>query len=531
MSKRKYAIQEYFQRGVHLHGIGRLAEAEQVYRQVLAAAPAYADALHMLGVLALQSGQPQAAVACIDQAIAVKPSVAMYHINRANALLALGRLDDALRACREALRFKPNSAEAQQTLGHVLSDLGRPEEAIAAYSTALRLKPDLRDLHNDLGLALREANRLEEAAEMLGTAARRAPGVPQIAGNLAGILKDLGRLEAAETLYREILRQHPNDAAAHYNLGDLLLVSGRFAEGWEQAEWRFRAEPATQRSFVQPRWQGEPREGRSLLIHAEQGMGDMIQFCRYLPMAAAGGRVVLEVHRPLVRLLSQLPGVGQVVGLGDTLPPFDLQCPMLSLPRMFGMAHEADIPSDIPYLRADPALVERWRRRTGGLAGLRVGLVWAGNPQRLRMDQKRSIALSRLAPLAEVAGVALVSLQKGGAAAGPSGTALDGVMHDWTDELADFADTAALIEILDVVIGVDTAVVHLAGAMGKPVWLLNRFDTCWRWLRERNDSPWYPTLRQFRQPTAGDWDSVVGRVRDALVEVSGPVPGSSPLRG
>jgi hypothetical protein len=193
---------------------------------------------------------------------------------------------------------------------------------------------------------------------------------------------------------------------------------------------------------------------------------------------------------------------------------------MLSLPHVLGMAGESDIPPEMPYLRADPALVERWRRRTADLAGLRVGLVWAGNPERMRMDQRRSIALQRLAPLAEMPGVDLVSLQKGAAADARAGSALDGIMHDWTDELADFADTAALIETLDLVIGVDTAVVHLAGAMAKPVWLLNRFDTCWRWQRERDDSPWYPTLRQFRQPSAGDWDSVIVRVRDALLDAA-----------
>jgi tetratricopeptide (TPR) repeat protein len=527
MSKRKHAIQEFFQRGVQLHGVGRLAEAEQVYRQILAAAPNHADSLHMLGVLALQSGQPQAAVACIDQAIAQKPSTAMYHVNRANALLALGRLAEAEAGCRTALRFKPNSAEAQQILGHALSDLGRPGDAVAAYNEALRLKPDLRDLHNDLALALREANRLEDAAEALRTAVRRAPGDPQIAGNLAGILKDLGRLDDAESVYRETLRQHPDDAVAQYNLGDLLLTAGRFAEGWDQWEWRFRAEPATLRPFAQPRWQGEKLAGRTLLVHAEQGMGDMIQFCRYLPMAAAGGRLVLEMHAPLVRLMSQLQGVAQVVALGDTPPPFDLQCPMLSLPHVFGMAGEQDIPPEMPYLRADPSLVERWRRRTADLTGLRVGLVWAGNPERMRMDQRRSIAVQRLAPLAGVPGVDLVSLQKGAAAGTLAGSALLDAMHDWTDELADFAETAALIETLDLVIGVDTAVVHLAGAMAKPVWLLNRFDACWRWLRERDDSPWYPTLRQFRQLTPGDWDSVIARVRDALLDAAA---GSEQLR-
>jgi hypothetical protein len=339
-----------------------------------------------------------------------------------------------------------------------------------------------------------------------------------LAGNLAGLLKDLGRLDAAESLYRNILRRHPDDAAAHFNLGVALLTAGHFAEGWREWEWRFRAEPATQRRFEQPRWQGEALEGRTLLVYAEQGIGDMLQFCRFVPSVARVGRMVLEVHRPLVRLLEQLPGVAQVVALGDPLPQFDRQCPALSLPDILGMADARDIPSVMPYLHADASQMERWARRVGGLRGRRVGLVWAGNPERMRMDRRRSVAPDRLAGLRDVPGIALVSLQKGPASAALAGSDLGAVVHDWTGELEDFADTAALIAALDLVIGVDTAVVHLAGAMGKPVWLLNRFDTCWRWQRDRDDSPWYPTLRQFRQPEPGNWDSVIARVRDALTD-------------
>jgi hypothetical protein len=236
-------------------------------------------------------------------------------------------------------------------------------------------------------------------------------------------------------------------------------------------------------------------------------------------MAARGGRLLVEVHRPLVGLLAQLPGVAGTVGLGDALPPFDLQCPMMSLPYLLGMASEGDIPSEMPYLHPEPSRVEMWRTRSAALSGLRVGLVWAGNPERMRMDRRRSIALNRLDCLHDVPGVTFVSLQKGAPPA-ELGSALGAAMIDWTEELTDFGETAALVQTLDLIIGVDTAVVHLAGAMGKPVWLLNRFDTCWRWLRDREDSPWYPTLRQFRQPKSGDWESVVERVRAALVEAT-----------
>ena len=225
---------------------------------------------------------------------------------------------------------------------------------------------------------------------------RQAPNDPQLIGNLAGILKELGRLDDAEAMYRDVLRRHPDNAAAHVNLGVSLLPAGRLAEGWQECEWRFLAEPATQRQSAKPRWQGEALAGRTLLMHAEQGIGDMLQFCRFLPTVARGGRLLVEVHRPLVGLLSQLPGVAGTVGLGDPLPPFDVQCPMLSLPYLSGMASERDIPPEMPYLRPEPSLVDRWRSRTAALSGLRVGLVWAGNPERMRMDRRRSVALNRL---------------------------------------------------------------------------------------------------------------------------------------
>jgi Tfp pilus assembly protein PilF len=515
MSKRKHAIDAHFQSGVRLHGAGRLQEAEQVYRQIIAANPGHADSLHMLGVIASQCGQPEAAVACIDRAIALKPSAALYHVNRASALLALGQLDAAEQGCREALRLKRNCAEAYQVLGHVLSDRGQPVEAVAAYRNAMQHNPRLPDLHNNLGLALREANQLETAAAMLRIAVDQEPKSVELRCNFAGVLKDLGQIDAAEAVYRQILVEHPDNAAAHNNLGILLLVAGRLAEGWEHWEWRFRAERLPTRLLSKPLWQGESLAGRAILLQAEQGMGDMIQFCRYAPLVAAGdGRIVLEVHQPLVRLMASLPGVAQVIAIGEAAPPFDLQCPMMSLPSAFGRRGEAQIPGTVPYLRADTALIAQWRRRTENLPGLKVGLVWAGNPERIRMDNRRSIRPDLIARLADVPEVQLISLQKGGALGGwrPA--------HDWTEELSDFADTAALIDTLDLVIGVDTAVVHLAGALGKPVWLLNRYDTCWRWQRGRDDSPWYPTLRQFRQKTPGDWDDVLATVAQELAALA-----------
>lgn len=514
MSKRRHQIDAAFQQVQRLHAAGRLPEAEQGYRQILAAAPLHADTLHMLGVLALQTGHPDPALSYIERAIAQSPSAAIYHVNRANALLALGRAAEAEAACRHALRLKRNSAEAQQTLGHALSDMGQPERAAEAYREALRLNQALPDLHNNLGLALHEASRLEEAVDALRNALRRSPQDVGAASNLAGVLKDIGQLDEAESLYRDLLRRNPDDALAHYNLGLMLLVAGRYEEAWPEWEWRFRADPALAQRFTRPLWTGGPLAGRTLLVHAEQGIGDMVQFCRYVPLLPRDGRVVLEVHKPLTGLLRQLDGVAEVVAIGDPLPAHDLRCPMMSLPLALGLRRATDIPSTVPYLRADPARVAAWRARVADLPGRRVGVVWAGNPERMRMDRRRSVTVAALAPLAAVPGVSLVSLQKGPAA----GQLPPGMMADWTGDLDDFTATAALIETLDLVIGVDTAVLHVAGALGKPAWLLNRYDTCWRWELGCTDSRWYPTLRQFRQTVPGVWDDVVARVCAALAQ-------------
>jgi tetratricopeptide (TPR) repeat protein len=528
MSRRKHQLDALFQQAVRLHQTGRLAEAEHAYRQLLAVAPGHADALHMLGVMAMQAGNPRAAIDLFDRAIKLTPDAAIYHVNRAGALLALGQPAAALTESQAAIRLKRTSAEAHQTLGHTLSDLGRPEDAAAAYREALRLNPDLPGLHGNLGLALQEASELDAAEASLREAVRRAPGDVIEQANLGSVVKSLGRLDEAEAIYRAALRRQPDSALLHYNMGVLELLAGRFAEGWEDWEWRWQANAIPRRQLTGQQWRGEKLAGRTLLVHAEQGLGDTIQFCRFVPGivpgvvnpvvpgAARAGSVILEVQPSLARLLAQLPGVSAVVAAGAALPPYDLTCPLLSLPRALGMTRLDDIPGSVPILQADPALVAKWQGRMAGLDGRRVGLVWAGNAQDIRLDHRRSLSAERLLGGASVPGLVLVSLQKGAAAAQLNATSLGSAVHDWTEELNDFADTAALIEALDLVISVDTAVVHLAGALGKPVWLLNRFDTCWRWLLGRDDSPWYPTLRQFRQPRPGDWQSVLEQVRTAL---------------
>ena len=526
MSRRSREIEAAIRQVPVLLGAGRVQEAGSLCQQILAISPHHADTMNWLAMVTLRQGQPQTATEWLNRAMQQKPAAAAgYLINCALTLLELGHPEPALEACQEALARKPSFPEAIQATGHAFNDLGRVEEAINAYQEALRLKPALHDIQNNLALALQTASRLEEAEPLLRQAVAREPQDPILRANHASLLKDLGRLEEAEAGYRAALPLAPDGtpvrAMLEYNLGILLLLAGRLTEGWDGYESRFAAGAVPRPPHSQPHWTGEALNGRTLLIHAEQGLGDTMQMARYLPWIAerAGmpaGRVVLAAPRPLVRLLSGFPGV-QVIERGSALPAFDLQCPIMSLPRIFATTLET-IPAEMPYLRADPVRTAHWRRRVEGLPGLRVGIVWAGNPQDRAMDRRRSIPLSRLDSLAGTEGVSFVSLQKDMPAALLQSSALGREMQDWTGELQDFAETACLIEALDLVIGVDTAVVHLAGALGRPVWLLNRADTDWRWGLGRDDTPWYPTLRQFRQARAGDWDSVMPALRAALID-------------
>jgi len=542
--------------GLLHHQAGRFDRAQTLYLQALQAQPDNADALYLLGLLRYQQGNGLEAVNLLTKALAIKPNHPEACYNLGVVLKDLGRPAEAEASYREALRLRPAYPEAHNNLGLALSDLGRLAEAQASYREALRLRPDYAKAHYNLGVVLRDLGHPAEAEASYREALRLRPDYPEAHSNLGNVLSDLGRLAEAEASYREALRllpdspathdnlggalsalgrpaealacyeralaMRPDDARAHFGRAGLLLLRGAYAEGWREYEWRWRGSTAEEielRRFAEPQWRGEDVAGKTVLLHAEQGFGDTLQFCRYASLVGATARVILEVQPPLVRICSSLAGVAQVVARGEPLPAFDLHCPLLSLPLAVGTTLDT-IPSGAPYLAADPELVAGWRERLAGLGGLRVGLVWAGSrqlgPEWTAIDRRRSIALAMMAPLGAVSGVSLVSLQKGEPAAQGANAALDLALHDFTADLHDFADTAALIEVLDLVISVDTSVAHLAGALGKPIWLLNRFDTCWRWLLDRDDSPWYPQLRQFRQPGPGDWTSVMLAVRGAL---------------
>lgn len=433
---------------------------------------------------------------------------------RAMELQRAGRLAEAEAVYRPLVTAGGAFAvEARINLGAILDETGRPAEALDQYRLALAAREGDPIALNNMGSTLFRLGRFAEAARQFRLALERMPDSPEIAIALGGALQRSGDLEAALACFRDLVRRRPDDADAHWNLALALLLAGAFKEGWSEYQWRWKRYGFTspRRAFDVPAWDGAPLQGKRILVHGEQGYGDTIQFARYLPMVAQrGGTVIAECQSAaLIPLLESIPGVSEVCVMGEELPPFDLETPLLSLPHIFG-TELATVPDRVPYLAPPPERLAPWREKLAGDPGLKVGLVWAG---KALPDPFRSCPLRHLAPLAEVPGVTLYSLQVGEEVA--QAKECPGLV-DLTSGIRDFGDTAALIAGLDLVISVDTSVAHLAGALGKPVWLLLPMAGDYRWLVARDDSPWYPSMRLFRQKLQGEWGEVVQRVRAAL---------------
>ena len=456
------------------------------------------------------------AMASYQQALRLKPNYPEAHSNLGNALQEQGRLDEAVASCQQALRLKPDSAEAHHNLGLVLAKQDKLDEAVASFQQTLRLKPDYPDAHNNLGIVLEKQDKLDEAMASYQQALRLKPDYPEAHNNLGIVLEKQGRLDEAVACYQQALRLKPDYPEAHWNRSLAWLLMGRFEQGWPGYEWRWKCkEFGSLPPFHPPLWDGSPLDGRTILVHAEQGLGDTLQFIRYAPLVhQRGGRVILVCQPPLIGLLTRSPGVERLVAQGEALPEYDVHVPLMSLPGLLGTTLES-VPADVPYLDAEPQLVEAWRHRLGSYPGFKVGIVWQGNPK-FRLDRLRSIPLAQFAPLARVPGVHLFSLQKGPGAEQLAAVTDRFPVTDLGRRLDDFMDTAAVLKNLDLVISVDTAIAHLAGALGIPVWVALPFAPDWRWLMDREDSPWYPTMRLFRQTRPGQWEDVFQRIAEAL---------------
>jgi len=511
-------IQQAFALAVQHHQAGRMREAEQLYRQILAREPTHADALHRLGLIAYQAGHVDAAVDLIRKAAAANPSHAPAYSNLGNALRDKGQFDEAIVACRQAIVLRPDFAAAHYNLGKALQDRGQVDDAIGAYRQALICNPKLAEGHLSLGYMLNDRGEFDAAVAAYRQALALNPRYAEACCNLGVALQNKKQLNEAMAACRQALAMNANLADAHYNLAQLLLQQGDFVEGWKEYEWRWKLKsfPSLRRDFGQPEWDGSDLKGRTILVYAEQGFGDTMQFIRYVPLLAdRGAKVVVGCYPQLRRLLEGTRGVAHWLMGGQAVPAFDVHASLMSLPLLCGTTLES-IPAAVPYVHAEPERVAWWQRELAGDSkSFKVGLVWSGSAKH-KNDRSRSLALADLAPLGQVPGVRFYSLQKGDAAGQAKDPPAGLAVLDRTEELQDFADTAALIANLDLVISVDTSVAHLAGALAKPVWTLLPFVSDWRWLLDRSDTPWYPTMRLFRQGAPGDWSGAIAQLAAAL---------------
>jgi tetratricopeptide (TPR) repeat protein len=516
------SIEQLLQSAVKHHRAGRLAEAEGIYRRILARHPKHDGALHLLGVIARETGHHDMAVKLIRRAIGINPAVAGYHNNLGNALCGKEQFGEAAAAYRQALGIDPDFALAHYNLGNALvekEEYDDLDDAIAAGRRAIRLKPDYAEAYNVLGIAFHRKGNFDESISLCRKALALKPDYAEADSNLGIALKDKGDLEGSIAAYRRAIQLKPDFVGAHVNLASVLLLAGDFRQGWAEYEWRLKDPRNPQpRTFSQPRWTGQDIGGRTILLHGEQGAGDILQYVRYAPLVAQrGGRILIGCHQELNRVLRSNPSLGQILTPGGSRPSFDFHAPLLSLPLIME-TDAGSIPASVPYLYPEPGLLDAWNRRLGGSDGrVKVGLVWAGNP-RFKEDRTRSLNLQQLAPIAASRGVKFYSLQKGPAGEQAKNPPAGLELVNLGPELNDYADTAAVMSLMDLIITTDTSVPHLAGALGRPVWVMLRFVPHFCWQLQRQDSPWYPTMRLFRQTSIGDWKGVIGRVVEALAK-------------
>ena len=511
------SVEAHFNLGVALSELRRHAEALASYERAIALKPDYADAYFNRGVALSTLRRHEEAVASYERAAAWNPQFAEAYNNRGIALGELKRYPEAVASYDRAIAVNPSYASAYNNRGVALGALKRPAEALASYERALALRPEYAEAWNNRGEALYDLERHSEALASYERAIALKPDYADAYYNRGNVLRDVHRHVEAVASFERAIALDPGHASAHWNLADCCLLLGDFARGWEEYEWRWKLpqHAGARRNFVQPLWLGtQSLEGKTILLHSELGFGDTLNFCRYAKtLAASGAKVLLEVQPQLRTLLAGLEGAAEVLPTGALLPAFDYHCPLTSLALAF-KTDLSSIPAAVPYIRGDAARVDWWRDKLGVSDKPRVGIAWYGS-MGLKND-KRSMQLAQMLPLVGE-WAQWVSLQKEIPETDASLLASRADIRHVGDDLKDFADTASLVELMDLVVTIDTSVANLAGAMGKQVWILVPFNPHdWRWMLDREDSPWYPTARLFRQPAIGDWASVIVRVREEL---------------
>jgi len=504
-----------------LRDLGRLEEAIERYRQCLRLMPTDPHMLVNAGLALFKHQKADEAAAYFEEALQVKPDYFPALSNLGSALLEQGKTVEAIVQYERALQLKPESVEILVNLGAAFWEVNRLDKAVECYERALRIKPDYAEALVNFGTALWGQGKPDEARVRYEQALRLVPDHVDAITNLGALLQGEARLEDALALYEKALCIKPDLAAAQWRKSLILLARGEYREGWELYETGLGVKNLRgARRFRTKIWDGAPAPGKRLLIWAEQGLGDSLHFVRYAALCKERvGKVFIMCPKPLVRLFKSCPFIDDAFDAVSE-EDFDLQTAMMSLPHHFGTTLET-VPAPVPYLHIEPQAAEKWSQKFADIKGFRVGLVWAGNAREGQVnanltDRRRSLHLRQLLPLFEIKNVRFISLQMGKSAAQIEELRLGHRVTDFMNEVGDFVDTAAMIRSLDLVITVDTSVAHLAGALGKPVWILSRYDACWRWLGNRESNPWYPSARVFGQPSMGDWQSVIGKVRTAL---------------
>ncbi|MEW6187999.1 MAG: tetratricopeptide repeat protein [Thermodesulfobacteriota bacterium] len=543
----------YYRLGRYFDDQGKMDEALVFFKKAIGKKTTLAIAYNDLGGIYQRRGQIEEAIQQYQLALSIRPEFVEAHYNLGNVYKDIQQWPEASFHSQKALALEPRLGEAAHVLGISLYEQGKLDEAIEAWQKALQVNPDLPNVSFNLGIAYYNQGSLDEALFYCEKAIELDPHSAEAHYNLGLIHYGLNQPDEAVRCWQRTLQYNPRHLNASCNLGVVFqenhqlvramkcyekalkiktdfpdarwnravcrLLAGDFNQGWREYQWRFKVKDLfLERGFPHPYWQGEPLEGKKILLYAEQGFGDTFQFIRYLPWVVnQGGTVVLECPREIIPMLRNQKGIDRIIPYGDPLPGFDLQCPLLNLPLIFNTRLDT-IPAKIPYLFSDQQLVHKWRMWLDqDSKRFRVGLVWAGRPIH-KKDKKRSIRINSFLPLFKMPEVTFYSLQKGEAATQIKQFPEKESFIDLSGPLTDFSETAALIENLDLVITVDTAVAHLTGALGKPVWTLLPFSPDWRWMLDREDSPWYPTMKLFRQPVPGDWGSVMEKVRKKLEE-------------
>lgn len=499
--------------------LGRLDEAALAYQRAVRAKPDDAAAHYGLGMVLTDTGRLPEAIACYRRAVQLDPTLLGAYASLGVALERCNQLDDAAACFREVLRRGGDTAEAHSNLGGLLGRQLKLDEAAQHLRRAVQLDPNSPQALSNLGLVLERLDQLDEARSVLQQAVALAPNHVDVHLNLAMVLDRLGDFDRALAAADRALELDPNCERAHFSRAIGLLRRGQFEAGWPEYEWRAGIEGLSNPTFSQPRFSGQPLTGKTLLLTEEQGRGDTIHFVRYAELIRRqGATVILQCRPELVGILQTVRGIDRVVAVGDDLPDFDFYLPLPGAPGTLGTTLET-IPADVPYLLTDPQLSAEWQPKIDAPGKLKVGIAWQGAPAN-RSDRFRSVPPAEFARLCDVPGVQLYSLQVGAGSEELGQIATPPTVVDLTTGIRDFRDTAAIVEHLDLVIACDTAVVHLAGAMAVDVWIAVAVAPDWRWLLDRADSPWYPTLRIYRQSVAGDWSSVFARICDDLAELA-----------